>query len=55
MPAGKFTNGLIIANILIYLVIWIFGWEQQALLRGGMFPVRLSGEALDLSAYGRPG
>ena len=52
MPAGKFTNGLIIANILIYLVIWIFGWEQQALLRGGMFPVRLSGEALDLSAYG---
>jgi len=52
MPAGKFTNGLIIANILIYLVIWIFGWEQQALLRGGMFPVRLSREALDLSAYG---
>jgi membrane associated rhomboid family serine protease len=52
MPTGKFTNGLIIANILIYLVIWIFGWEQQALLRGGMFPVRLSGEALDLSAYG---
>tara|TARA_R110000824_G_scaffold372972_2_gene563201 strand:+ start:180 stop:821 length:642 start_codon:yes stop_codon:yes gene_type:complete len=52
MPAGKFTNGLIIANVLIYLVIWIFGWEQQALLRGGMFPIRLSGEVPELAAYG---
>lgn len=52
LPAGKFTNGLIIANVVIYLIIWIFGWEQEALLRAGMFPVRLSGEALDLSAYG---
>ena len=52
MPAGKLTNGLIIANVLIYLVIWIFGWQQDALLRGGMFPIRLSGELLDVSAYG---
>ena len=52
IPAGKLTNGLIIANVVIFLVIWIFGWEQEALLRGGMFPVRLSGEALDLSVHG---
>ena len=52
MPAGKLTNGLIIANVVIYLVIWIFGWQQEAILRGGMFPIRLSGEALDLAAYG---
>lgn len=52
MPAGKLTNGLIIANVVIYLLIWIFGWQQEALLRGGMFPIRLSGEALDLAAYG---
>ncbi|WP_339827865.1 rhomboid family intramembrane serine protease [uncultured Parasphingorhabdus sp.] len=52
MPAGKLTNGLIIANVLIYLVIWIFGWQQDALLRGGMFPIRLSGELIDVSAYG---
>ena len=52
LPAGKLTNGLIIANVVIFLVIWLFGWEQQAILRGGMFPIRLSGEALDLSAYG---
>lgn len=52
MPAGKLTNGLIIANVLIFLVIWIFGWEQDALLRGGMFPIRLSGEFIDTSAYG---
>ncbi len=52
MPAGKLTNGLIIANVLTFLVIWIFGWEQDALLRGGMFPIRLSGEFIDTSAYG---
>lgn len=52
MPAGKLTNGLIIANVVIFLVIWIFGWQQEALLRGGMFPVRLSGELIDTSAYG---
>ncbi len=52
MPAGKLTNGLIIANVLIYLVIWIFGWQQDALLRGGMFPIRLGGELGDVSAYG---
>ncbi len=52
LPAGKLTNGLIIANVVIFLVIWLFGWEQQAILRGGLFPIRLSGEALDLSAHG---
>jgi len=52
LPAGKLTNGLIIANVVIFLIIWIFGWEQDAVLRGGMFPIRLSGEALDLSAHG---
>jgi len=52
MPAGKLTNGLIIANVVIFLIIWIFGWQQEALLRGGFFPIRLGGEALDLAAYG---
>jgi membrane associated rhomboid family serine protease len=52
MPAGKLTNGLIIANVVIFLIIWIFGWQQQALLRGGFFPIRLGGEALDLTVYG---
>ena len=28
MPVGKLTNGLIIANVVIFLVIWIFGWHQ---------------------------
>lgn len=52
MPAGKLTNGLIIANVVIFLILWIFGWEQEAVLRGGMFPIRLSGESLELAAYG---
>ncbi|MEH6789690.1 rhomboid family intramembrane serine protease [Parasphingorhabdus sp.] len=52
LPAGKLTNGLIITNVVIFLVIWIFGWEQEAILRGGMFPVRLSGAVPDLAAHG---
>lgn len=52
MPVGKLTNGLIIANVVIFLVIWIFGWQQDAVLRGGMFPIRLSDASLDLSVHG---
>ena len=52
MPAGKLTNGLIIGNVVIFLLVWLFGWEQDAILRGGMFPIRLSGEFIDTSVYG---
>tara|TARA_R110002033_G_scaffold19427_1_gene49848 strand:+ start:1698 stop:2339 length:642 start_codon:yes stop_codon:yes gene_type:complete len=52
MPAGKLTNGLIIANVVIFLVIWIFGLQQDAVLRGGMFPIRLSGTDIDAAQYG---
>ncbi|WP_417621623.1 rhomboid family intramembrane serine protease [Parasphingorhabdus sp.] len=52
IPAGKLTNGLIIANVVIFLVIWIFGWQQDAVLRGGMFPIRLGGAEIDVSQYG---
>lgn len=41
LPAGKLTNGLIIANMVIFVLLWITGWEQEAILRGGMFPARL--------------
>ncbi|WP_430414249.1 rhomboid family intramembrane serine protease [Parasphingorhabdus sp.] len=52
VPSGKLTNGLIIANVLVFLLIWLLGWEQQAVLRGGLFPVRLSGEIIDSTAHG---
>ena len=52
VPSGKLTNGLIIANVLVFLLIWLLGWEQQAVLRGGLFPVRLSGEIIDSAAHG---
>lgn len=45
LPNGKLTNGLIIANVVIFLFLWIFGLEQDAILRGGFFPIRL-GEGL---------
>ncbi len=52
VPAGKLTNGLIIANVVIFLLIAFLGLEQQAVLRGGFFPLRISGEFLDVSAHG---
>ena len=41
LPQGKLTNGLIIVNVVIYLLIWISGLEQEAIARGGFFPIRL--------------
>ncbi|MEO9600664.1 rhomboid family intramembrane serine protease [Parasphingorhabdus sp.] len=52
MPVGKLTNGLIIANVVIFLLIWVFGWEQESILRGGLFPIRLGGEFPDLTEHG---
>lgn len=40
-PPGKLTNGLIALNVLIFLIIWLGGMEQEAFLRGGFFPARL--------------
>lgn len=41
LPDGKLTNGLVIANAAIFLILWISGLEQDAILRGGFFPIRL--------------
>ncbi len=45
LPNGKLTNGLVIANVVIFLLLWISGWQDEAVLRGGFFPIRL-GEGL---------
>jgi membrane associated rhomboid family serine protease len=45
LPNGKLTTGLIIANVVVFLFLWISGLEQDAILRGGFFPIRL-GEGL---------
>ncbi|MBF6603312.1 MAG: rhomboid family intramembrane serine protease [Sphingorhabdus sp.] len=44
MQDGKLTNGLVIANVVIFLLLWISGWQYDAVLRGGFFPIRWSGE-----------
>ncbi len=46
-PPGKLTNSLIVANVAVYLFLWLSGLEQLAVLKGGFFPVRL-GEGLPL-------
>lgn len=53
MPNGKLTNGLIIANVLIFLVILLFGWENEAVARGGFFPIRLGEGYPALEAIGQ--
>ncbi len=51
-PPGKLTNGLIAVNVVIFLVILLGGMEQEAFLKGGFFPARLSEEFADVSQYG---
>ncbi|MEP3224503.1 MAG: rhomboid family intramembrane serine protease [Parasphingorhabdus sp.] len=52
LPNGKLTNGLIIANVAVFLILWIFGWQDEAVLRGGFFPIRLSDGFPELDAIG---
>lgn len=52
LPQGKLTNGLIIVNVVIFLLIWIFGLEREAIARGGFFPIRLSEGYPALEAIG---
>jgi len=41
-PHGRLTNGLVVANVAVFLVLWIAGWEYQAFSNGAMFPIRLT-------------
>ncbi|QJB68184.1 rhomboid family intramembrane serine protease [Parasphingorhabdus halotolerans] len=52
LPGGKLTNGLIFINVLIFLGLWISGLEQDAIIRGGMFPIRLGAGFPELEAMG---
>tara|TARA_R110000772_G_scaffold35991_27_gene86394 strand:+ start:1455 stop:2096 length:642 start_codon:yes stop_codon:yes gene_type:complete len=52
LPDGKLTNGLIIANVVIFLLLWISGLQDQAVLRGGFFPIRLGDGYPALEAVG---
>lgn len=52
LPNGKLTNGLIIANVVIFLLLWISGLQDQAVLRGGFFPIRLGEGFPELEAVG---
>ena len=52
MPGGKLTNGLIITNVVIFLLLWISGWQGDAILRGGFFPIRWGAGYPELEAIG---
>lgn len=51
-PSGKLTNGLIAANILVFLFVLLGSVEQEAFLKAGFFPARLGGTFVDDPQYG---
>lgn len=44
-PRGPFTNALVVINALIAAVLLVPDWWQHAVVSGGLFPVRLSGDS----------
>ena len=48
-PRGPVTNALIILNLAIAAILLVPSWWQYAVVSGGLFPIRLSG---DSSAFG---
>lgn len=44
-PRGPVTNALVVINALIAAVLLVPDWWQYAVVSGGLFPVRLSGDS----------
>lgn len=42
LPQGKLTNGLVITNIVIFLLLWLSGYENAANYEGGLIPARFA-------------
>lgn len=43
LRGASLTNGLVIANVVIFLLILVTGTDQQAIIRAGFFPIRFGG------------
>jgi membrane associated rhomboid family serine protease len=44
-PRGPVTNALVIINLVIAAILMVPVWWQYAVVSGGLFPVRLSGDS----------
>ena len=44
-PRGPVTNALIILNLAIAAILLVPSWWQYAVVSGGLFPIRLSGDS----------
>ena len=51
MPKGPLTNILVGINVLIFLVVWLGGFQQQAVVEGALIPARLTGALGSAGAY----
>jgi membrane associated rhomboid family serine protease len=51
-PRGPVTNALVIINLVIAFVLLVPVWWQYAVVSGGLFPVRLSGDSAAFADVG---
>ncbi|HEV7234137.1 MAG TPA: rhomboid family intramembrane serine protease [Sphingorhabdus sp.] len=51
-PRGPVTNALVVINLVIAAVLLVPLWWQTAVITGGLFPVRLSGDSSAFEGVG---
>ena len=51
-PPGPVTNALVVINLVIAAVLPVPGWWEYAVISGGMFPARLSGDSSAFAGAG---
>ena len=51
LPQGKLTNGLVIANVVIFLLLWLSGYENAANYEGGLIPARFDATGSIFGGY----
>lgn len=52
MPKGPLTNLITALNVLIFLLLWFAGWQQEGVVQGALIPARFSGALGDTAGYG---
>ncbi len=52
LPRGPVTNALVVINLVIAFVLLVPVWWQYAVVSGGLFPVRLSGNSAAFADVG---
>ena len=51
VPKGPLTNILVGINVLVFLALWLGGWQQQGVIEMALIPARFTGRMGDTVAY----